>query len=386
MSRPVKLDLARAGVAAGGPMGTNRSRSRRRSQSVSVPVAALQLAALAAALALPSAGLLAQQPPANTVTLTGVVTDVGTGAAVSGALVSLGDRGPRAIADSLGRFRISNVPAGSYDVLVQRFGYVNLQVRVTVTATPEPLQLRLAPDPLQLEGLTVTGNARAPLSGLVLDAVSGAPLPWTSLWLSQDAVREAGRGAADEQGVFSIPNVLTGSYLLRVEKLGYHGQYIPISHAAPPEALEVRLEPDSVLLKGLAELNSRLGARRRSSSGQMQSYGEARLQLSAMAGMRQFLQNDAMVPLFPCTGRESRMDCRDLRGRLVAPRVYIDEVPAAGLDQLDSYQPQELYTVDVFVCGPGDRLGGWEIRVYTHAFMERQARRGRGMFAHCLVP
>jgi hypothetical protein len=345
---------------------------------------------LAAAVALSASLLpdfvLAQQPPANTVTLTGVVTDVGTGVGVSGALVSLGDRGPRAIADSLGRFRLANVPTGSHDVLVQRFGYVNLQVRVVVTTAPQPLELRLAPDPLQLEGLTVTGNARAPLSGLVVDAVSGAPLPWTSLWLSQDAVREAGRGAADEQGVFSIPNVLTGSYLLRVEKLGYHGQYLPVSHAAPPEALEVRLEPDSVLLKGLAEFNSRLGARRKSSSGQMQSYGEDRLQRSVMAGMRQFLQNDAAVPLFPCTGRESRMDCRDLRGRLVAPRVYIDEIPAAGLDQLDSYQPHELYAVDVFVCGPADRLGGWEIRVYTHAFMERQARRARGMFAHCLVP
>lgn len=365
-------------------MGTIRSRSRRLSQSAQF--VALRLLAVAAMFALPSAGLIAQQPPANTVTLTGVVTDVGTGAGVSGALVSLGDRGPRAIADPQGRFRIADVPTGSHNVLVQRFGYVNLETNVTVTATPQPLELRLTPDPLQLEGLTVTGNARVPVSGLVVDAVSGSPLPWTSLWLSQDAVREAGRAAADEQGVFSIPNVLTGSYLLRVEKLGYHGQYIPISHAAPPEALEIRLEPDSVLLKGLAEFNSRLGSRRKSSSGQMQSFGEDRLQLSAMAGMRQFLENDAAVPLFPCTGRESRMDCRDLRGRLVAPRVYIDEIPAAGLDQLDSYQPHELYTVDVFVCGPADRLGGWEIRVYTHAFMERQARRARGMFAHCLVP
>jgi hypothetical protein len=118
----------------------------------------------------------------------------------------------------------------------------------------------------------------------------------------------------------------------------------------------------------------------------LQSFAEDRLKLSVMPGMRLFLQNDAALPMFPCTGREAKLDCRDLRGRLSAPRVYIDEIPAMGLDQLDSYQPHELYSVDVFVCGPADRLGGWEIRVYTYAFMERQARRARGMFAHCLVP
>jgi hypothetical protein len=368
---------------------TNRSRSRGWSRSV--PFVVLLLAVTAATLGPSATGLLAQQPPANTVILTGVVTDAGSGAAVSGALVSLGDRGPRAIADSLGRFRLANVPHGSHDVLVQRFGYVNLQVRVVVTATPPPLDLRLAPDPLQLEGLTVTGNARVPLSGLVVDAVSGAPLPWTSLWLSQDAVREAARGAADDQGVFSIPNVLTGQYLLRVEKLGYHGQYIPVSHAAPPEALDIRLEPDSVLLKGLAQFNGRLEARRRSVSGSLQTFDERRMQESVMRGMREFLQNDALIPLEPCAGSgRARNDCRMLRGgNLVAPRVYIDELPtgAGGLEQLGSYAPHELYGVDVFLCGPGDRLpSGWEIHAYTHAYMERQARRGRGFFPHCTVP
>jgi hypothetical protein len=305
---------------------------------------------------------------------------------VSGALVTVTDRGPRAIADAQGRFRIANVPLGAQELLVQRFGYVDLEVSVTVTATPEPLELRLTPDPLQLQGLTVTGNARVPLSGMVLDAVSGEPLPWTSLWLSRDAVREAGRATADAQGVFSIPNVLTGDYLLRVEKLGYHGVYIPVGHAAPPAPLEVRLEPDSVLLRGLAALNQRLESRRRATSGALQSFREERLRTSAMRGMREFLENDAMIPLFSCDSRSARKDCRDLRGSLVAPRVYVDERMAMGLEELGSYSPSELHAVDVIICTSADVLRGWEIRVYTTAFMERQARRARGMFPTCTGP
>lgn len=347
------------------------------------PRAVLALATVA--LAFLAAQSSAQQPPANTVILLGTVTDASTGAGVSGALVSVADRGPRAIADAQGRFRLVDVPIGSQELVVERFGYVSLEVNVVVTATPQPLELRMTPDPLQLQGLTVLGNAKAPLSGTVMDAVSSEPLPWSEIWLSRDAVREAGRATADAQGVFSISDVTTGAYLVRVEKLGYVGQIIPIGHAAPPEPMEVRLQPDSVMLKGLAAMNARLDTRRRASSGEFQSFDEGRLRTSVMRGMQSFLESDAMIPMMPC-GTRAMNDCRALRGRLVTPRVYIDEVSAAGLAQLWSYDPGDFYSVDIFVCGPADRMGGWEIRAYSRAFMERQATRARGVFASCLLP
>ena len=56
------------------------------------------------------------------------------------------------------------------------------------------------------------------------------------------------------------------------------------------------------------------------------------------------------------------------------------------LDYLNSFEPYQLYKVDVFTCGPGDRMGGWEIRAYTYAYVEQQMKRGRAMFASCFVP
>jgi hypothetical protein len=332
-----------------------------------------------------SANLSAQQPSPSSVTVTGVVRDSTTGAAVSGALVTVSN-GPRAIAGADGRFTLQGVSLGARELVVQRFGYVTLQTRVTVTAPAPSLDLRMTPDPLQLQGLTVMGNAQAPLSGVVLDRVSDERLQWAGVWLSQDAVREAGRTTADAQGVFSIDDVTTGAYLLRVEKLGYFGQYIPIGHVVPPVPLEVRLEPDTVLLRGLAALNERLGGRRKAASGTVRAFGEERLKLSAMRGMRDFLQADAALPLSPCAASDFRNNCLSMRGRMVAPRVYIDERPAMGLDELDTYQPGELFSVDVFTCTAADLRGGWEVHVYTYAFMEQQGRRARAMFGACTAP
>jgi hypothetical protein len=314
-----------------------------------------------------------------------VVLDASSGAPVASALVSIGDRGPRAIADGQGRFTLGGVPLGSQRIRVQRFGYTALEVSVDVTASPAPLQLRMQVDPVALEGLTVTGGARVDVGGLVYDAKTGQRLPWAELTISRDAVNELGRASADAQGVFSVGNVTTGQYLLRVERIGYEGLILPIAVAAPPEAVEVRLQPDSVLLAGLEALEQKLSSRRKASPSVSQSWGEDRLRLSAMRGMRQFLENDAMLDLHPCGGRNMVSDCREIRGRMVAPRVYLDELPV-DLDYLATFEPYELYKVDVFTCGPGDRLGGWEIRAYTYGYVDQQMKRGRAMFASCFVP
>jgi hypothetical protein len=339
--------------------------------------------ALVVLAAVPQGRASAQQPAGL---VTGTVTDATTGTPVSGALLSVLERGPRSLTDPQGRFRIANVPLGTQTIRVQRFGYRDLELSVSVSESTAPIEVRLQVDPVALEGITARGGVEVSVGGVVLDASTGKPVPWAELSLTRDAMRDLGRAAADGQGVFSIDDVMTGRYLLRAERVGYEGQYIPIDVAAPPEALEVRLTPDSAIIAGIAALEQRLSSRRNASPSVSQSWGEDRLRLSAMRGMRQFLENDAMLNLMPCNGRNAVNDCRVLRGNMVAPRVYIDELRAADLDELNSYEPYELYKVDVFVCGPGDRMGGWEIRAYTYEFVERQARRGRAMFASCFVP
>jgi hypothetical protein len=350
-------------------------RARRAARS------ALALVALGFALsAAPRAGV-SQQPSA---TLAGVVLDASSGAPVTSALVSVGDRGPRAIADSQGRFTLADVPLGSQRIRVVRFGYAALDLSVDVTEASAPLELRMQVDPVALQGLTVTGGAKVDVGGTVLDAKSGERLPWAELSITRDAVRDLGRASADANGVFTIGDVSTGEYLLRVERIGYEALIFPITVAAPPEAVEVRLKPDSALQAGLAALEQRLDSRRKASPSVAQSWGEDRLRLSTMRGMRQFLENEAMIDLLPC-GSSLVKNCRALRGRVVAPRVYIDEL-RWDWDYLGSFDPHELYKVDVFTCGPGDRMGGWEIRAYTYEYVEQQMKRGRAMFASCFVP
>jgi len=351
-------------------------------QSPLRPLSTALLALTAAAVFLVGvAPLGAQQPtaPAGTVTLTGVVRDATTGEPLRAAFLSVGDRGPRTISDAQGRFRLVGVPTGTHDVAVQLFGYRDLELRVVVTDAPQPLEVRLEPDAVAIDGITVSGGAQVALSGVVRDAETLAPLPWVSLWL-----RDVRRAAGDGQGVFRIPRVQTGSYLLLVEKLGYTSQYFAVDVTAPPTPLDITLQPDSALMAGLARMEQQLERRRRSAPSVVRSFGEDQLRLSAAAGMRRFLENDAALNFFPCGARDATNDCRDIRGNLVAPRVYIDDLEAfGGLNQLGSYEPWELHAVDVFTCGPGDRRGGWEIRVYTFAYMERQARRGRAVLPSC---
>src|SRR5688572_10686795 len=83
-------------------------------------------------------------------TLTGVVRDATSQAAVRGALVAIGDRGPRALTDSLGAFRLTGVPSGRQALRVQRYGYQTLHMVLDEAGRATPLELRLAPDPLQL--------------------------------------------------------------------------------------------------------------------------------------------------------------------------------------------------------------------------------------------
>jgi hypothetical protein len=320
----------------------------------------------------------AQQPGQPEIVLTGVVVDNVTGRPVPGALVSVGGRPPRAIADSLGAFALSGVPAGSFDLLVQRFGYGDLTLRVSVPGTAQPVIARLQNDPLQLDSLIVTGSARVQLAGSVLDARTREPVPWPSLWLSPDAVREAGSASGDEEGVFSIGQVRTGVYLLRVDKLGYQSQYISIGVTAPPEPVTVLLEPDSAVMAGLVRMTAELRTRRNATPFLTRVFDERRLHLSASPDLRHFLDRETSLGWTGCPGGAS-MDCIVHRTQVIRPRVFIDDF-THDLEELVTYAPEEIFQLETFTCSRSV-----EIRVYTRAYMERMARRPRILLPACSV-
>jgi hypothetical protein len=324
-----------------------------------------------------STHLSAQEPlsPAG-VALPGVVLDRSTGAPVRGALVTSPDQGRRAIADSLGMFTLQGLQPGPTRLLVQRFGYQDVDVSVMVTAAPEALSVRMEPDPVQLQALVVTGSARVNVNGRVLDAASGDPVPWATFWLTTDAATEAGEGSADEGGLFSIEEVAAGAYLLLVEKLGYRSQYVPLGAAAPSESIEVRLEPDSLVMSGLRAMTRELGTRRNSAPYLVRVFDEERLRATRFPDVRHFLQSQPSLTWTPCQGSE-RKDCVIHRQRAVAPTVYIDEL-LRHLEDLESLGPGQIFQLETFACS--QRV---EIRAYTLDYMEQAARRPRIVLPAC---
>lgn len=87
------------------------------------------LAALACIALLGTAGAAAAQDAA----LRGTVRDRAGSVPVVGAQVLLPGLGRGALTDSVGRFAVEGIPAGTHDVQVQRLGYTPLQVRIAVS-------------------------------------------------------------------------------------------------------------------------------------------------------------------------------------------------------------------------------------------------------------
>lgn len=99
-------------------------------------------------------------PPAPLGTIVGQVTDARSGVGVGGASVTLDGTRFGAAAGNSGRYRISDVPAGTYTVIVQQIGYTEARQSVTV-ADEETLTVDFELDvsALPLDEIVATGTA-----------------------------------------------------------------------------------------------------------------------------------------------------------------------------------------------------------------------------------
>jgi hypothetical protein len=255
---------------------------------------------------------------------------------------------------------------------VSRIGYATREVQVVVTDPPGVLVVSLDPSPIALEGVGARGRNEVDLVGTVHDARTGARIPWVSLTLTPDAVRTEARGASDMNGVFQLEDVETGRYLLRVQQVGYVSQYVAVTVGSPPEPVDLRLEPDSVVQAGLVTFSKETKARRNAFPGIATEYKAEKLNMSGVPDAQTFLNYFTWAHLVPCEDVDAvgGLCVQGRRGQPVEPRVFIDELPIiAGLDVLRSYSPSDFYVIEVF--------GTSTIRAYTHAFVEQRARRPR---------
>jgi hypothetical protein len=141
---------------------------------------------------------------------------------------------------------------------------------------------------------------------------------------------------------------------------------------APPEPIELRLEPDPIVQRGLVVLSRDLRSRRSAYAGIAVLYDAEDLNMSGVPDVQTFLNYFTWARVVGCDDvDEVGVYC--VLGRGGAPteaRVYIDELPViAGLDVLRSYSPSDFYSIEVF--------GTSTIRAYTHSFIEQRARRPR---------
>src|SRR5215212_6537339 len=107
-----------------------------------------------------SAGQALAQAPAS---ITGRITEAGSGQPIPAAQVSVLGTNIGAQTNSEGQYTIRGVPAGSVELRVLRVGYLEQRQRVTVTAeqtATADFQMRSAPVQLTAVVTTATGEQR----------------------------------------------------------------------------------------------------------------------------------------------------------------------------------------------------------------------------------
>ena len=246
-----------------------------------------------------------------------------------------------------------------------------LLIWLAVTGGSDPIAGQVAGEP-RTES-TPAGVASRLVTGTIRDANTQSALPGARI-----RIDELRRGTlSDDFGRFMIDDVEPGLHVITVERYGYASAEGTIDTRPESGAvLEIELLPMPVMLDGLSVvtdrlelMETRLRSRRNAVPYSSRAFGQDRLVRSPARDMLDFLVVDASLSPVRCGAGRLGNWCVVRRGRPVEPRVYIDEAPViGGLDQLQSYQPHDLYLIEVYSLGQ-------EIRAYTHQFVERMARR-----------
>ena len=122
-----------------------------------------------------------------------------------GATVSISPGGNSALTDANGNYSLA-VSAGTYTLTASAPTYNSTSQTVTVKAAQR----------LTLNFKLVSITAYGSLTGMVTDALSGAPIAGATVTLSDGMMR-----LTDLNGNFSYSIVLNGTYTLTVSAVGY---------------------------------------------------------------------------------------------------------------------------------------------------------------------
>ena len=120
----------------------------------------LRFAATLLAAGTAASGIAGQDtlPPVPTFTLSGQIVDALNDAPVVSAVIKVPELRRYVFSNTSGRFRFSDFPQGTWNIVVEMLGYHTLDGSMTV-AEGNGLLLQLNPDPVALEGLRARSRA-----------------------------------------------------------------------------------------------------------------------------------------------------------------------------------------------------------------------------------
>jgi hypothetical protein len=217
---------------------------------------------------------------------------------------------------------------------------------------------------LAATSLTAQQADTTTVKGIVVDGLTGRPVPGALVSVQAFDWAVVSR----EDGRFTLPRVPVGRTTLEFNQLGYADLVLTATVAPAMAALRVELQPQPVVLEGIKVMADRFERRRNATPVAVQAYDSRTLRF-APYNVLDFLRYKALVPLTPCGPGAMDNNCIWWRGRIIQPRVVVDEFPMfAGLDMLESMPASMIYLVEVYQRGR-------QIRVYTNNFMERVGRR-----------
>lgn len=240
--------------------------------------------------------------------------------------------------------------------------------RAGVRSTMLGLLMAIAAIGLLFSGLDGQEHDQETLSfqvaGLVVDAETGAAL--VGAWVGLPGTEWG--SLTDDEGRFRIPDVTPGALELEVEQLGYETRSWKGTVVNADALLTIELEAKPVLLEGLQVVTDRFRSRRNAAATSVYAFERDDLATSSARDALEFVEYRSAAPMTACNG--SRGDrCLVVRGRVVEPVVYVDEMPLlGGLAYLETFRPWEFHMIEVYA-------GGRHIRAYTPRFMERAAEK-----------
>ena len=246
-------------------------------------------------------------------------------------------------------------------------------------------------------------RALVTVRGVVLDEVTGMPVAGAAVYLEDES-----RGAlTDSRGAFRIEGVPADAQTIVATQFGYWEIAAAIDVPEAGAVIEIDLKPRPIQLDGVTAVADnietmarRLQTRRRSLPYQTRAFTQEQLLRSPEPDVLDFLWRETDLDRQPCPitvgvtlpgWRPTRglggwdlpsqvpgalaSHCIWRRGRVISPRVYIDEMPAfSGLDALRNYPTTQIYTLEVYSQGA-------EIRAYTYRFMQHMAEEPRALIA-----